>query len=729
MAKETIKVVQIDTKPAETSVKDLRKQLKDFKDEMANLEEGSDAFLKVANKAGEVKHQLDEINESIKGASSDFGDVVGNVTNVAAGITGAFQAVAGGLQAMGIESEALDETIARMQGLMAVTQGLASIDTAIKSLDKLQESITSTTKAGKLLKAALQPKVFLAIGAAIGVITFAWNKWGDSIKEVFPWLGKTTKQLEEEKKATEKLEKAKEKEETFRKKIGTAIQDTLTSYKLLQGQYKRLQTDYQKTQWIKKNKDEFEKLGISVKNLKDAEDKFVNNTDNVVQALIKRATATAKQEQLAELAAQYIEKKVQAEQEYESRKVQAGSMNIYKSSHTIQGGLEELDRNGRWIFTQKGADKFNQELNDKLIAEANALKTQMETLANDIANEMSIDTIITDTGTTKETKTTKTKTREERLKELGLVEFTDEDLEKGRKRIKDYWDEVFDIQLEQLKRSDKTDKQKLEEELAIEKKRLENIKTYAGEGTLEYEKQQTKIYELQKELNEKIKEENLKHLNEMKKAGDAFFDGLKQTVNAFSDSSLGLSSQWIASLDQFQLAFKQTMDIVSKEGKAGWKSYGNVAATALGGIGTMLNALSNEQDASTEEGFEQQKKLQIAATTMNMLSGIMAAWTSSMALPAPTSFIVGGIQTAATAALGAAQIAKIQSQTMNSAMASGAINPTAVNSMIVPPVQYSNAVQGASTEGAIKNTKVWVAESDIVDTINKVNVCESENTY
>ena len=47
--------------------------------------------------------KFSEINESIKGASSDFGDMVGNVSNVAAGITGAFQAVAGGLQAMGVE--------------------------------------------------------------------------------------------------------------------------------------------------------------------------------------------------------------------------------------------------------------------------------------------------------------------------------------------------------------------------------------------------------------------------------------------------------------------------------------------------------------------------------------------------------------------------------------------------------------------------------------------------
>ena len=166
MAKETIKVLEIDTKPAETSIKDLRKQLKGFKDEMANLEEGSDAFLEVANKAGEVKHQLDEINESIKGASADFGDMIGNVTNVAAGITGAFQAVAGGLQAMGIESKAIDETIVRMQGLMAVTQGLSAIDEGVKSFDKLTKSLG---KAGETLGAFV--KGLGKIAAPVAIVT------------------------------------------------------------------------------------------------------------------------------------------------------------------------------------------------------------------------------------------------------------------------------------------------------------------------------------------------------------------------------------------------------------------------------------------------------------------------------------------------------------------------------------------------------------------------------
>ena len=66
MSKETIKVVEINTDPAKKSIKDLRKELLELKNQMANLEEGGDEFLEIANKAGELKHQLDEINESVK---------------------------------------------------------------------------------------------------------------------------------------------------------------------------------------------------------------------------------------------------------------------------------------------------------------------------------------------------------------------------------------------------------------------------------------------------------------------------------------------------------------------------------------------------------------------------------------------------------------------------------------------------------------------------------------
>ena len=68
-----VEVLNIDTSSATNSLKSLRQELMAVKNEMTNLEEGSDAFLKAANKAGELKHQIDEINQSVSGASADFG--------------------------------------------------------------------------------------------------------------------------------------------------------------------------------------------------------------------------------------------------------------------------------------------------------------------------------------------------------------------------------------------------------------------------------------------------------------------------------------------------------------------------------------------------------------------------------------------------------------------------------------------------------------------------------
>lgn len=643
MSKDNIKIIQIDTDPAVKSIKDLRKELKEYKDQMANLEEGSDAFLEIANKAGEVKHQIDEINESIKGASADFGDMVGNVTNVTAGLVGAFEAVAGGLQAMGLESGAIDETIKRMQGLMAVVQGLSAIDDGIKSFDKLTKAIQGSAGAMKVFKAISNPIALAAISAVVVAIGAAWNKWGEDLRKSIPALDKFIKKWDGT--AAEEAERIAEAQRKFNEELAVSNQEVA---EILQNR-----------KWNAITKEAQDRI----KFLEDEIKIYDNKVKNIVK---QQETATeAEWNRLNEIGLGYLEQ-----------------IRLWKHE------IDDLYNNPKY----------------------------------QLSNQKTKKTTPTTTTPTVE------KTKEEILAEMGLVEFTDQDLAEGLERVKQYWEGVYDIRLEQNKRSSKTDAEKLNEEISIEKQRL----TLYTEGTLEYEKQLTKIWELEQKISTATEESVVVLTNKfesMTNAGNMFFDGLKETMSSFTDSSLGLSSQWIGALDQFQLAFQQTMKIVESEGKAGWTAYGQVAATSLGGIGTLLNALSQEQDVSNEKGFEQQKKLQIAATTMNMLSGIMAAWTSSMALPAPASFIVGGIQTAATAALGAAQIAKIKAQTMNSAMASGAINPTSVNNMIVPPVQYSAAVQGAQTEGAIKDTKVYVTETDIASTMQKVSVQESENTY
>jgi uncharacterized protein YqgQ len=594
MAKETIKVVQIDTNPASTSIKDLRNQLKGFKDEMANLEEGSDAFLEVANKAGEVKHQIDEINESIKGASADFGDMVGNITNVAAGITGSFQAVAGGLQAMGVESEAIDEAIVKMQGLMAVTQGLSAIGDGIKSFAKLGKAVETagTTGAkgmGKLKKALIGT----GIGALVVVVGSLIANW-------------------------EEFSKAVGISETQLQKFGDVMKGVLNSALSMIG--------------------------------------------GVGKAISRLVTGDFK-----------------------------GAGEAIKEGFAVQANF------------QKGVEK----------AEEERTKKQKEEAAKRIAIE-----------------------KEEAQKKYN--EFIAKENEK------------LDIELERIKRKDLSESDNLKETLAVEKERLKLMK----EGTLEYEQQLTAIHNLETALKELEKPEEPATPEEPKesklsKEEQDLRDYLSQ-VSAMYLAIEETDAQYFkrreeelkAALDKQLISeeeYTNASKVLARE-RAEYQKVQN--AVLIKNISDTVNATSNfitgildtvadQQDQSNREGFEKAKKLQIASATIQMFTGIATALSGAFTTKTGVwDLILAGIQAASIAASGIMNINKIKNTKFDGGgSASANVSSGAVNSMVIPPVQYTQAVQAASTEGAIKDTKVYVTETDISNTITKVNVQETENTY
>ena len=171
---------------------------------------------------------------------------------------------------------------------------------------------------------------------------------------------------------------------------------------------------------------------------------------------------------------------------------------------------------------------------------------------------------------------------------------------------------------------------------------------------------------------------------------------------------------------------------IGKKGKDAFSAFAQIAATAFGAVAQMMNGLAAEQDTSNKEGFESAKKFQIASATMSMLSGIASAWASSMQLGFILGPIVGSALSAMMLGIGIAQIDKIKNTQFggggNASGSSATPNSGAVNSVIAP-VQYTQDVQGASIEGAIKDTRVYVTEGDISSTQKKVDVAESEARF
>lgn len=144
-----------------------------------------------------------------------------------------------------------------------------------------------------------------------------------------------------------------------------------------------------------------------------------------------------------------------------------------------------------------------------------------------------------------------------------------------------------------------------------------------------------------------------------------------------------------------------------------------------------MNGLAAEQDETNEEGFEKSKKLQIAGATMQMLSGIATAISGAFTTKTgPWDIALAAIQAGMIGAMGAANIAKIAQTKYEGSSSTSVSRPnTSAMSSITAPVQYTQDVQGASIEGSIKDTKVYVTEGDITNTQKKVDVAQSENRY
>lgn len=285
-------------------------------------------------------------------------------------------------------------------------------------------------------------------------------------------------------------------------------------------------------------------------------------------------------------------------------------------------------------------------------------------------------------------------------------------------------------------------KQELEDEFT--KKRIEALQnildTEVNLTEEEIANLQEELIKLQDSLYKKPEKEQSNESTEETPTDPATLTA-KQISEAINQSAMALNDfsdnpAWgniLKNVATIAANWNQLDEQIKKGGKEAFTAYAQIAATALSAVAQMMNGLAAEQDQTNKEGFESAKKFQIAGATMSMLAGIASAWASSMQLMFPANVIVGSILSSMMLGTGIAQIVKIKQQQFNgsgssSGGASASPNTSAV-AAVTAPVQYTQDVQGASIEGAIKDTKVYVTETDITDTQKKVDVTEQEAIY
>ena len=391
--------------------KSLSVKLKEVTDEMKVLydrgEQNSARYQELKEKAVEYKEALSVVNNEIKIASGPQG--FNGLINLLTFSAGAFSTVQGAVGLFGTESEDLNKIMLRVQSSLALVIGLQEIQ---KQLSKEGAFNITVLSRAKEIWAAMNLRVATTLGistvaaqALTATLTLGLSL---AIVGVIALLDKASGKLKEQ--------------ADFNKKVAESIAEPIIAYKNLQTQWNSLGNDLdKKKKFISENQKAFEDLGFSVNNVGDAENFFVNKTDDVIQALTLRAKAAAS----LEIATEKYKEALQAQMDYE------GKMNTMKNGSFFEKIWTMKDANfGTYDYFGnliKKQNKANQSANDALL-KFNDFSKQEQNIYSNGLNKFS-------KQEGKETKTAKTAKTTKQVAEEFLPEGSVAEIQKRLSKI------------------------------------------------------------------------------------------------------------------------------------------------------------------------------------------------------------------------------------------------------------------------------------------------------
>lgn len=430
---------------AERSTSNYRRQLmqmqKDIQDltinyramnsEMKNSSIGQETLSKINEltvKAGEYKDAINDAQQSIQRLASD--------TAMWDGMKQGIDTVSSGLQAfvaagvLGEKStEKLVAVIARLKAIEAATNAVIKIGNALQSNSALMMSISAVQaralaaaknmEAAATGKATIAQKAFNVVAKANPYVLLATAIIA-AVSAIALYTRHTEKARIEEEKQQKLVEKAQENYDEYKSAVSKAVGEITGKYKVLQTQYEQLKSEMEKTQFIKDNADEFEKLGLKINDINDADKVFITQSNQVIAALQARARAAAAQDLYQESFRKQLEAEIEAQKmmkDAEEKEIQTKATGpilpkewreagITKNSEYVKNNGPVMGSNGMvnsFELTPEGEQKIRNYYKSLAQAAGDELRTAAEK-DSDIYKDVWVDAIddaaqaIQDTG-------------------------------------------------------------------------------------------------------------------------------------------------------------------------------------------------------------------------------------------------------------------------------------------------------------------------------------------
>lgn len=148
-------IINIETSKAEKNTQSLKSQIKELKDRLYELEEGTDEYNKVLDELSQKQFKVKEIQEQSTLATKDFGQYMTNGIKTISGGVGAIQSFTSAMSLLGVEIDDNNVLVEKLVASMALLQGLSALDDGIKAFTSLTKAIKTSTVATKALSTTL----------------------------------------------------------------------------------------------------------------------------------------------------------------------------------------------------------------------------------------------------------------------------------------------------------------------------------------------------------------------------------------------------------------------------------------------------------------------------------------------------------------------------------------------------------------------------------------------
>lgn len=198
--------INANAEQAENSVKNLRTQLREMRNALANLDEGSAEFANLTRQAGALQDRIGDINQRIRTFASDTRRLDVAVEGVQA-VTGAFGVATAATALLGTENKNLEKVLMQTQAAMTLVTSVQAVANTLNRDSALMTTLnTQATKAAtfaqatyatvvgtstgamKLFKLALAGTGIGLIVIALGALVTNFDKVKDAVLKVFPVL-------------------------------------------------------------------------------------------------------------------------------------------------------------------------------------------------------------------------------------------------------------------------------------------------------------------------------------------------------------------------------------------------------------------------------------------------------------------------------------------------------------------------------------------------------------